>query len=36
VKILQGAMFDPGVANQVVIDPKLAAIEHLRPAACSA
>ena len=31
VKILQGAMFDPGVANQVVIDPKLAAMEHLRP-----
>ena len=31
VKVLQGAMFDPGVANQVVIDPKLAATEHLRP-----
>ena len=31
VKVLQGAMFDPGVANQVVIDPKLAAMEHLRP-----
>ena len=31
VKILQGAMFDPGAANQVVIDPKLAAMEHLRP-----
>jgi putative ABC transport system permease protein len=31
VKILRGAMFDPGVANQVVIDPELAAMEHLRP-----
>ena len=31
VKILQGAMFDPGAANQVVIDPALAAREHLRP-----
>ena len=31
VKILQGAMFDPGAENQVVIDPKLAAMEHLRP-----
>ena len=24
-------MFDPGVANQAVIDPTLAAMEHLRP-----
>ena len=31
VKMLQGAMFDPGVANQVVIDPAPAAMEHLRP-----
>jgi ABC-type antimicrobial peptide transport system permease subunit len=31
VKILQGAMSDPGAANQVVIDPALAAMEHLRP-----
>jgi len=31
VKMLQGAMFDPGAANQVVIDPQLAARERLRP-----
>ena len=31
VKILQGAMFSPGAANQVVIDPQLAAMDHLRP-----
>jgi hypothetical protein len=31
VKMLQGAMPDPGAANQVVIDPTLAATEHLRP-----
>jgi ABC-type antimicrobial peptide transport system permease subunit len=31
VKILQGAMPDPRAANQVVIDPALAAMEHLRP-----
>ena len=31
VKMLQGAMSDPGAANQVVIDPALAAMEHLRP-----
>ena len=31
VKILQGAMPDPGAANQIVIDPALAAMEHLRP-----
>jgi len=31
VKILQGALFDPGAANQVVVDPALAARDHLRP-----
>jgi hypothetical protein len=31
VKMLKGAMPDPGAANQVVIDPALAAMEHLRP-----
>ena len=31
VKVTDGAMFDPRAANQVVIDPKLAAMEHLRP-----
>jgi ABC-type antimicrobial peptide transport system permease subunit len=31
VKVLQGTLPDPGAANQVVIDPALAAMEHLRP-----
>ena len=31
VKILQGQMFSPGAAGQAVIDPQLAAREHLRP-----
>ncbi len=31
VKILQGRMFNPGVAGQAVIDPQLASQEHLRP-----
>ncbi|MBO0813874.1 MAG: FtsX-like permease family protein [Actinobacteria bacterium] len=31
VKITDGAMFDPGAANQVVIDPRLASMEHVRP-----
>jgi hypothetical protein len=31
VKVTDGAMFDPRAANQVVVDPNLAAMEHLRP-----
>ena len=31
VKILQGRMFSPRAAGQAVIDPQLAAMEHLRP-----
>jgi ABC-type antimicrobial peptide transport system permease subunit len=31
VKITQGAMFRPGAAGEAVIDPRLAAVEHLRP-----
>ncbi len=31
VKILQGAMFNPGAAGEAVIDARLAAMEHLRP-----
>ena len=31
VKVLQGRMFGPGTAGEAVIDPQLAAREHLRP-----
>lgn len=31
VKILQGQMFSPAAVGQAVIDPQLAAVEHLRP-----
>ncbi len=31
VKITEGAMFSPGAAGEAVIDPQLAAVEHLRP-----
>jgi putative ABC transport system permease protein len=31
VKLLQGSLFDPGVAGQAVIDPQLASLEHLQP-----
>ena len=31
VKILEGRLFPPGAAGQAVIDPQLAAREHLRP-----
>jgi ABC-type antimicrobial peptide transport system permease subunit len=31
VKILQGQMFSPAPAGEAVIDPRLAAMEHLRP-----
>jgi FtsX-like permease family len=31
VKILQGRMFSPALADEAVIDPQLAAMEHLRP-----
>ena len=31
VKLLQGRLFDPGVAGQAVIDPQLASLEHLQP-----
>jgi ABC-type antimicrobial peptide transport system permease subunit len=31
VKILQGQMFSPRAVGQAVIDPQLAAVEHLRP-----
>ncbi len=31
VKILQGQMFSPAAVGQALIDPQLAAVEHLRP-----
>jgi len=31
VKIMQGRMFGPGARGEVVIDPQLAGLEHLRP-----
>jgi ABC-type antimicrobial peptide transport system permease subunit len=31
LKILQGQMFSPGAVGQAVINPQLAALEHLRP-----
>jgi hypothetical protein len=31
VKILQGRMFGPQAVDQAVVDPQLAALEHLRP-----
>ncbi|MFY9867214.1 MAG: FtsX-like permease family protein, partial [Trebonia sp.] len=31
VKILGGRMFSPGAADEAVIDPQLASMEHLRP-----
>ena len=31
VKILEGRMFSPGAADEAVIDPQLASMEHLRP-----
>jgi ABC-type antimicrobial peptide transport system permease subunit len=31
VKVLSGRMFDPGTPDQAVIDPRLAALEHVGP-----